>query len=158
MGNRSNIVIRETATQKDNLVILYGHWGGEDNLTATKNVLAKTDRIGDSVYLTAQLFFEFTRLGNYTGDLGYGIYVGDLGAIDEDDNPAVIVDADTGLITYNGETLTVEPLKEIPSDPAYSTQKLADTFLKLEREGYSALGLSLVLDLINRDCLETAGN
>jgi hypothetical protein len=40
----------------------------------------------------------------------------------------------------------------------YNTRKLADTFLELEREGYSALGLSLVLDLINRDCVERAGN
>jgi hypothetical protein len=107
MGNRSNIVIRETASQKDNLVILYGHWAGDDNLTAVKNVLEKTDRIGDSIYLTAQIFHEFTSLGGYDGGLGYGLWVGDIESIDEADNPAVIVDADTGAITYNGKT--VEP-------------------------------------------------
>ena len=40
----------------------------------------------------------------------------------------------------------------------YNTQKLADTFLTLEREGYSALSLSLVLDLINRECVERVGD
>jgi hypothetical protein len=104
MGDRSNIVIRETASQKDNFVILYGHWAGDNNLTAVRNVLEKTDRIGDSTYLTAQIFYEFTRLGNYDGGLGFGLWVGDMESIDEDDNPAVIVDADTGAITYKGET------------------------------------------------------
>lgn len=105
MGDRSNIVIRETASQKDNLVILYGHWAGGDNLTAVLNTLEKTDRIGDSTYLTAQIFHEFTQLGNYDGGLGYGLWVGDLESIDETDNPAVIVDCDTGAITYNGKTI-----------------------------------------------------
>lgn len=100
MGNRSNIVIRETATQTDNFIILYSHWGGDDNITAIENVMRKTDRIGDSAYLTAQIFHEFTTLGNYDGGLGYGIWVGGLGSVDETDNPAVIVDADTGAITY----------------------------------------------------------
>jgi hypothetical protein len=104
MGNRSNIIIRETATQTDNMVILYSHWGGEDNLSAVKNVLRRTDRIGDSAYLSAQIFYEFTQLGAYDGGLGYGLWVGNLDSIDETDNPAVIVDADTGLMTYQGET------------------------------------------------------
>jgi hypothetical protein len=106
MGDRSNIVIRETASQKQNLLIFYGHWSGEDNLTAAKNVLEKTSRIGDS-YLTAQLFYEFTRLGNYAGNTGFGLFVGDLESIDESDNPAVIVDIDTGAVTYCGETFTI---------------------------------------------------
>ena len=40
----------------------------------------------------------------------------------------------------------------------YNTRKLADTFLELERDGYAALSFGLVVDLINRDCLESAGN
>ena len=97
-------MIRETATQTENLLILYSHWGGDDNLTAVKNVLAKTDRVGDSAYLSAQIFYEFTNLGAYDGGLGYGLWVGGLESIDETDNPAVIVDADTGLVTYQGAT------------------------------------------------------
>ena len=104
MGNRSQIVIRETGRQKDNLVILYGHWAGDDNLTAVQNVMKKTNRIGDITYLTAQLFYEFTRLGDYDGELGFGLWVGDMDSIDETDNPAVIVTANTGAITYKGET------------------------------------------------------
>ena len=100
MGNRSNIVIRETATQTDNFLILYSHWGGDDNIRAVENVIRKTDRIGDSAYLAAQIFYEFTQLGNYDGGLGYGLWVGGFSSVDETDNPAVIVDADTGAITY----------------------------------------------------------
>jgi hypothetical protein len=67
MGNRSNIVIRETATQKDNLVIIYGHWSGDDNLTAVQTVLTRTGRIGDGAYLTAQLFHEFITQSGQDG-------------------------------------------------------------------------------------------
>jgi hypothetical protein len=107
MGDRSHIVVRETATQKENLVIMYGHYAGGDNLTAVENVLATTDRIGDP-YLTAQLFYEFTRLGNYQGNLGFGLWVGELDDIDESDNNAVIVDIDTGAVTYCGQTYKVK--------------------------------------------------
>jgi hypothetical protein len=103
MGNRSNIIIRETATQTDNFVILYSHWGGDDNLTAVESVLKRTDRIGDSAYLSAQIFYEFTKLGNYDGGLGYGLWVGGWESVDETDNPAVIVDADTGTITHTAQ-------------------------------------------------------
>jgi hypothetical protein len=109
MGDRSNIVIRETASQTDNLVILYGHWAGDDNLTAVETVLKRTDRIGDSTYLTAQIFHEFiTQSGREYDGLGFGLWVGDMESIDEDDNPAVIIDCDTGAITYRGETYTVK--------------------------------------------------
>lgn len=56
------------------------------------------------------------------------------------------------------ETPLEEHALERYSDEMYNTRKLADTFLRLEREGYSALGLSLVLDLINRDCVEKVRN
>ena len=108
MGNRSNIVIRETESQVDNFLILYSHWGGDDNLTAVENVLKRTNRIGDSAYLSAQIFYEFTKLGNYDGGLGYGLWVGGWESVDETDNPAVIVDADTGQITLKAQhTYTV---------------------------------------------------
>jgi hypothetical protein len=156
MGDRSQIVIRETATQKENLVIMYGHYSGRDNLTAVKNVLATTDRIGDP-YLTAQIFHEFTRLGGYQGHLGFGLWVGDLDDIDESDNHAVIVDIDTGLMTYKGETRQIEQLKEKPAAPAYSTAKITNLFLGLEREEISAVNLKLALDLITGEC-ETERN
>ena len=104
MGSRGNIVIRETATQKDNFLILYSHWYGEENFNAAQNVVIRTDRIGDSAYLSAQLFYEFARLGNYEGNLGFGLWVGDWSSVDETDNPAVTIDADTGDITYKGDT------------------------------------------------------
>ena len=56
------------------------------------------------------------------------------------------------------ETPLEEHARERYSGAMYDTRKLADTFLRLEREGYSALGLSLVLDLINRDCVEREDN
>jgi hypothetical protein len=109
MGNRSNIVIRETESQKEGLVILYGHYSGDDNLTAVETVLKRTDRIGDPVYLTAQVFHEFmTQSGRPYDGLGFGLYVGTLDDIDETDNPAAILDADTGAVTYRGETYQVK--------------------------------------------------
>jgi hypothetical protein len=56
------------------------------------------------------------------------------------------------------ETPLEEHAAERYSGEIYNTRKLADTFLRLEREGYSALGFSLVLDLINRDCVEKVAN
>jgi hypothetical protein len=151
MGDRAQIVIRETATQKENLVIMYGHYAGGDNLKAVENVLATTDRIGDP-YLTAQIFYEFTRLGNYQGNLGFALWVGDLDDIDESDNCAVIVDIDTGLVTYKGQTRQIEQVKERPAAPEYSTQKITDLFLSLERDDITAVNLKLATDLITQEC------
>jgi hypothetical protein len=109
MGDRSHIVVRETASQTEGLVILYGHWAGDDNLTAVETVLKRTDRIGDPVYLTAQVFHEFiSQSGRPYDGLGFGLYVGTLDEIDETDNPAAILDADTGAVTYRGETYQVK--------------------------------------------------
>lgn len=52
------------------------------------------------------------------------------------------------------ETPEEEHARERNHGVMYNTRKLADTFLELERDGYSALGFSLVVDMINRDCLE----
>lgn len=54
------------------------------------------------------------------------------------------------------ETPEEEHAKERHHGAMYNTRKLADTFLELERGGYSALGFSLIVDMINRDCLEAA--
>ena len=56
------------------------------------------------------------------------------------------------------ETPESEHAKETNSGTMYNTQKLANTFLELERDGYSALSFGLVVDLINRDCVERVGN
>jgi hypothetical protein len=93
MGNRAYIEI-----DSKNLPVplyLYGHWSGEDNLTAVQNVLARTDRVGDPEYLTAQIFHEFAQtLGAYDGKLGFGIGVGAVGAVGN--VPTIYLDADTG--------------------------------------------------------------
>jgi len=99
MGDRVWIQIESESQAAP--ISLYGHWAGEQALEAVRNVIAKTDRIGDPVYLTAQVFHEFTTLGGYSGGLGYGITAGF--APEEDDRPTVYLDADTGIITVNGE-------------------------------------------------------
>jgi hypothetical protein len=38
---------------------------------------------------------------------------------------------------------------EQQADTSYSTQKLTDLFLDLERDGITAIGFSLLIDLIN---------
>jgi len=104
MGERSWIQV--TSERDDEVVSLYGHWSGEDNLFAVRNVMARTGRIGDPSYLTAQLFYEFAiEKGDYDGHLGFGIR-GGLAPV-EDDYPTVYVNADSGKVTYEG--VTYEP-------------------------------------------------
>lgn len=94
MGDRS--VIRIESERFPEPISIYGHWSGRSNLEAVRRVLAKTDRVGDPSYLTAQLFYEFAvQLGGYKGELGFGIGFGFEG---DPENEEVIINADTGLI------------------------------------------------------------
>lgn len=105
MGNRAYIQVESKRLETP--VIFYGHWSGEDNLTAVRNVLERTTRIGDASYLAAQLFFEFAvAIGGYTGDLGFGIETGSLNGTEWADVPNVIVNADTGEYAVNGIVYT----------------------------------------------------
>ena len=100
MGDRSAIVV--TAKEVKTPITFYGHWSGDDNITAVNNVLARTGRIGDVSYLTAQLFYEFAKLGNYDGELSFGIDTfGDTPA--GMDNPTIFINADNGEYTIEGE-------------------------------------------------------
>lgn len=102
MGNRAYIQVESKSLETP--IIFYGHWSGEDNLTAVRNVLARTTRIGDATYLSAQLFYEFAiALGDYTGDLGFGIETGRLAGGEWTNVPSVIVNADTGEYTIDGD-------------------------------------------------------
>jgi len=101
MGDRSSIYI--TSTQFKGTIQLYGHWAGEDNAVAVANVLNNTDRVGDPMYLTAQLFYQFAVVqGGYTGSIGFGI-----GSVDYistgDDSAPIVINADTGEVAYRGE-------------------------------------------------------
>lgn len=94
MGDRSIIVVK---SQEFNTPIsFYSHWSGADNLTAVEQVIANTNRLGDAGYVAAQIFHKFTTLGEYDGNLGFGIYPFEISG---GDNPTVWVDADTGEIT-----------------------------------------------------------
>jgi hypothetical protein len=105
MGNRAYIQIDSQNLEMP--ILLYGHYSGEDNLTAVKNVLEKTGRVGDPAYLTAQLFYEFAIvLGQYDGVLGFGIECGQLTDSVWVDNPTVYVNADNGEYSYKGTTHT----------------------------------------------------
>jgi hypothetical protein len=77
MGNRAFIQIESKYLETP--IILYGHWSGDDNITAVRNVLERTNRVGNPSYLAAQIFYEFAiTLGSYTGELGFGIDSGPL--------------------------------------------------------------------------------
>jgi hypothetical protein len=107
MGDRATIHI--TSEQFDAPIELYGHWSGTDNAKAVANVLERTGRIGDPSYLTAQLFYEYAKLGNYNGELSFGIRAINAEPNDTyDDNPVVVVNADIGSVQYDGETYTAE--------------------------------------------------
>lgn len=111
MGDRSVITI----TSREATVSLYGHHAGTTNLEAVRNVLSRTDRIGDPAYLTAQLFHEFAVvLGGYQGDRGYGISEGSFEP-DWLDNPTVIVNAETGEYCLEGEETITEFAKPYPA-------------------------------------------
>lgn len=100
MGDRATIIVES----KDfvNPISLYGHWSGEDNVKAVENVLARTSRVGDPSYLTAQLFYEFAiQLGKYDGELGFGIGTWYNPTDCLDDNPYILINADNG--TYSIE-------------------------------------------------------
>jgi hypothetical protein len=103
MGNRSMIVIE--SEQFVSPINLYGHWSGSTNVTAVENVLARSGRIGDPSYLTAQLFHEFSKLGNYDGELSFGIDC--FGYSDSDwlNSETIYVNAD------NGQTSMGKPFK-----------------------------------------------
>ena len=105
MGDRSYIQVDSHRFQTP--IIFYGHWSGTDNLVAVRNVLARTARIGDPSYLTAQIFYGFAmELGEYDGSLGFGIESGNLTGSEWSDNPSVLVNADTGEYSYNGEVFS----------------------------------------------------
>jgi hypothetical protein len=95
MGNRSYIVVESKSFATP--VTLYGHWSGEDNVTAVNNVLARTDRVGSPDYLTAQFFYEFSTLGKYDGNLSFGIDAcGYLTGGEWVNTDTIYVNADTG--------------------------------------------------------------
>ena len=110
MGDRSFIVIE--SKQFVSPIALYGHWAGTDNVLAVENVLARTDRVGDPSYLTAQLFHEFSTLGGYDGNLSFGISAYGYGPNGWEDNEPIYVNADTGE-TANAPFLICETAKSL---------------------------------------------
>lgn len=102
MGDRSSIVIR--SKQFATPISFYGHWAGTSHIEAVRNVLARTDRVGDANYLAAQIFWEFAvNLNQYDGKLSFGIGAFENTDDTWDNHPSVYVDADTGEIEYAGE-------------------------------------------------------
>jgi hypothetical protein len=105
MGNRVTIQIQSKEFLTP--INLYGHWAGSHALTAVRTVLARTGRIGEPDYLTAQLFYEFARQGEYDGELSFGINAYGSDSVDDGDNPAIYVNADNGEYWVgNGEPIT----------------------------------------------------
>jgi hypothetical protein len=103
LGNRSAIVVESKDFKTP--VTFYGHWSGEENVEAVRNVLSTTDRIGDVSYLTAQIFYEFAKLGNYDGKLSFGIDAYGAEGVDVlMDSATIYVNADTGEYRLNGVT------------------------------------------------------
>lgn len=101
MGDRSAIVIHSERYKTP--ITFYGHWSGEQNIEAVQNVLARTGRVGDPSYLTAQIFWEFAKLGNYDGEYSFGIDTFGVDGVDSlMDNPTIYVNADTGKVSTTG--------------------------------------------------------
>jgi hypothetical protein len=116
MGNRSVIVIKSENNDSD--IVIYGHWSGDSNVQAVRNVLSTTGRIGDN-YLVAEIFHEFAvKLGGFTG-VGYGSFGMWTSKGGEDlgweDAPTVYVNQDDGSYEYQGIHTTFAELKASPS-------------------------------------------
>jgi hypothetical protein len=127
MGDRSLIVMRDNSSDLE--IVMYGHWSGDDNLTAVRNILSKTSRVGDC-YLVAEVFHEFSVvLGGYSGlDFGsFGIFAAQKG-FDEGwiDAPTIYVNVDTGEYEYEGEITTLEALKAEIDPNSSKTGKIAE--------------------------------
>ena len=127
MGNRSSIII--TSEQFPAPIYLYGHWSGDDNVRAVRNVLERTTRVGDPNYLTAQLFYEFAiNLGKYDGNLSFGIGTYPTDTTDWDDNPPVTINADTGEVTESYDPPTAcECGEPIRTDKGYLLESACAT-------------------------------
>lgn len=108
MGDRS--IIRITSRHWEAPITLYGHFAGDLNITAVKNVMEYTARVGDPSYLTAQLFAEFSTLGHYTGEGGFGIGQGEIW---ETENPPVVIDGDRGAVFVGCVGNDDEPCAEL---------------------------------------------
>jgi hypothetical protein len=102
MGDRSFIQVSARSFQTP--ITIYGHWSGVDNLNAVRNVLSRSGRIGEPSYLTAQIFYEFAKLGHYDGELSFGIDAFGSNPDSVADNATVFVNADTGSYTYQDTT------------------------------------------------------
>lgn len=111
MGNRSFIQVE--SKQFETPVIFYGHWSGDDNLIAVRSVLERSGRIGDPSYLCAQIFYEFAKLGNYDGELSFGISTGNLDGSEWADAPTVVVNADNGEYVCEDVTHTEFSLAKV---------------------------------------------
>ncbi len=110
MSNSSVITIVCDDSPLDT-ISLYGHFMGDDNLTAVRNVLSRTRRIGDITYLTAQLFYEFSTMGAYDGELGFGIFAGIDGGYQ--DAPTVVVNASNGTYTIDGDPTVYDEFAKV---------------------------------------------
>jgi hypothetical protein len=123
MGDRSSIYI--TNDTDDSVIRIYGHWSGDDNAKAVVNLLTRTDRVGDPMYLTAQAFYEFAiTLGGYTGSTGFGI--GSATYIDFfDDNEPIVINADTGEVKFEDTHYTQEDFVKQFSE--LSNQEIGET-------------------------------
>jgi len=126
MGDRSSIYL--VSEIDDSIIRIYGHWSGTDNAVAVANLLNKTERVGDFTYLTAQAFYEFAIVeGNYKGSTGFGI--GSASSVDyTEDNPPIVVNADTGEVQYENTHYTQEDFVKQFSE--YLNQEVEETNVK----------------------------
>ena len=110
MANRSLIVIRSKEFG-DNEIRFCGHHSGADNFKAVQNVMARTVRVGDPSYLTAQLFHEFSvKLGAYDGEMSFGIQLAQTGSDEgQIDTPTVYLNCDFGYYEFEGTTHKARP-------------------------------------------------
>jgi len=97
MGDRANVVIKETYQEKTNYVFLYTHWRGYSLPHLVQAALQRRCRWSDGAYLTRIIFDGMTD-GEQGGELGFGIWP----SICDNEHKLIVVDPEELRIGFTG--------------------------------------------------------
>jgi len=97
MGDRANILIKQTTESKTpQYVFLYSHWGGSELPATLQTALKRRVRWDDEAYLARIIFDEMTD-GDHGEETGFGITT----QLTDNEYPLIIVDCETQRIEFH---------------------------------------------------------
>lgn len=88
MGDRGNLVVRQSGQQIDD-IWMYTHWRGSELTEVAKSAIKEGNgRLNDAMYFTRIAFCRLIGEGDFMGETGYGIST----AIGDNSHPIVVID------------------------------------------------------------------